>query len=103
LGITWLVPPGPRNLIIPLVCVLWACCLAATIDAARKPASAFRRAHRSKWFWVVTLPSGPLAPVVGAVWAIIWFVSIRPGVVAAMRAAENRHSHTRKAKGRSVH
>jgi hypothetical protein len=96
-------PPGPRGIVIPLGCALFVLCVAAAIDASRKPKWAFDRAGKSRWFWIIGpfLGSGFFF-LVGTVIALYWFASVRPRVVQVMSDQEHRHSHTRKAKRRAA-
>ena len=76
---------------MPLECALLVFCVAATIDAARKPRSAFEQAGKRRWFWV-------LAPIAGSgcylilsiVFAIMWFMSVKASVMASMPLDEPR-------------
>jgi hypothetical protein len=73
-------------LIIPLEFLLVAFSVAATIDAARKPRSAFDRSGKSRWFWILApvLAGGGCFFLLGPVIAVAWFASVRPSVVAAI-------------------
>jgi hypothetical protein len=75
---------GPDILIGLLVLVVPALGIGVAIDAGTKPPSAYQRSGHSKALWIaLPLVGILLCGIVTVVSAIVWFVSIRPRVVAA--------------------
>ncbi len=67
---------GPRNpWLIGVLVLLFVFALSATIDAARKPGWAFKRAERAKWFWVLAPIAGGGLCFIGSLFAAIWWWS----------------------------
>ncbi len=74
---------GPAAVLILFV-VIPALGIGTAIDAGTKPPWAFERSGQNKTLWIVLPLVGVfLCGIVTIVSAIIWFVSIRPKVVAA--------------------
>jgi hypothetical protein len=67
--------------IIPIVLGIWV-----AVDAGGKPDAAFERAGTSKTLWIVLPIVGIFVCLMEVIVAIIWFVAIRPKVIAAAAA-----------------
>jgi len=75
---------GPDILIVLLVLVVPALGIGVAIDAGTKPPSAYQRSGQNKALWIALPLVGIfLCGIVTVVSAIVWFVSIRPKVLAA--------------------
>lgn len=79
-------PPGGAELLVlfllvfvlvPLVLVIWS-----VVDAARRSDAEFERAGQQRMLWIV-LPLALMVAGVGWIASLVYFIVIRPKVVAA--------------------
>jgi hypothetical protein len=84
-GVNWGVgvTVGSPEIVVPLLALV-AVCVWAAVDAAGKPAAAWQRSGQDRALWIAAPLVGMfLCGVVGLITAIVYFIAIRPKVVAA--------------------